>query len=131
MAAGEVLLLDVEDAAESALLQREHVDPGTRRLDPGRVADDVDQPVDRVQTAEQIIVLAVAARQERREVAEADALQALDALETLERARILRADAVDQDLVELTELARAGDRKGQHVPERKAQVVDQHLAPGL
>src|SRR5262249_38310226 len=29
------------------------------------------------------------------------------------------------------DLARTGDRKGQHVPERKAEIVDQHLAPRL
>ena len=58
------------------LLQRQHIDLVVRRVDPGRVADDVDQPVERVQAAEQVVVLAVGARQERREMAEADALEA-------------------------------------------------------
>src|SRR5215470_1895947 len=62
---------------------------------------------------------------------EADAFEALDPVEALERAGVLRADAVDQDLVELAQLARAGDRKSQHVPERKAEIVDQHLAARL
>ena len=44
---------------------------------------------------------------------------------------VLRADAVDQDLVELAHVAPAGHREGQHVPERKAEIVDQHLAPRL
>ena len=49
-------------------------------------------------------------------------------LEALERAGVLRADAVDQDLVELADLARAGHRERQHVPEREAEIVDQHFA---
>ncbi len=47
------------------------------------------------------------------------------------RVGVLRTDAVDQDLVELAKLARAGQRKRQHVPERKAEIVDQHLAARL
>ena len=85
-------------------------------IDPGRIADDVDQPVERMQAAEQIIVLPVGARQERGEVPEADALQALDALEAVQRAGVLRADAVDQNLVELADLAGAGDRERSRRP---------------
>jgi len=89
---GEVRRLDVQDAGERPLLQRQHVDACARRVDPRRVADDVDQPVEGMQAAEQIVVLAVAARQEGGEVAEADALQALNAVETLERAGIAADD---------------------------------------
>src|SRR5262249_60555791 len=96
-----------------------------KAIGSGRVAHDIDEPVDRVQTAEQIIVLPIAARQERREMGKADALEAGDALETLERTSVLRADAVDQDLVELVHLLRADDREGQHIPERKAEIIDQ------
>ena len=56
-------------------------------LPPGRIADDVDQPIERVQAAEQVVVLAVGAREERREMAEADALEALDAREAVQRVR--------------------------------------------
>ena len=103
LAVGEVLLLGVEDAAEAALLERQHVDPAGTGLDPGRVADDVDQPVERMQAAEQIVVLAIGAREKCGEMAKADALEALDPVEALERAGVLRADAVDQDLVELAD----------------------------
>src|SRR5262249_49174838 len=84
-----------------------------------------------VQPAEQIIVLTIGPRQERSEMSEADPFEAPDPLETLERARVLRTDAIDQDLVELTYLARADHREGQHVPEWEAEIVDQHLAPRL
>src|SRR5262245_17713190 len=130
-AVGEVALLDVEHACEAALLQRQHVDQVVRAVDARGVADDVDQPLERMQAAEQVVVLAIGAREKRGEVTEADALEALDPGEALERAGVLRADAVDQDLVELADLARAADRERQHVPERKAEIVDQHLAPRL
>ena len=103
LAVGEVPLLDIENAAEAAPLERQHVDPAGTGLDPGRVADDVDQPVERMQAAQQIIVLAIGAREERREMTKADALEALDSVEAFERVGVLRADAVDQDLVELAE----------------------------
>src|SRR6266508_2260541 len=61
-------------------------------------------------------------------MAEADAFQALDSLEPLERAGVLRADPVDQNLMQLADVARARYRKGQDVPERKAQIIDQHFA---
>jgi hypothetical protein len=60
-----MLALGGEDLHEAALLERQHVDAIVRGGDPGGVADDVDQPVERVQTAEQIIVLAVSAREKR------------------------------------------------------------------
>ena len=47
------------------------------------VANDVDEPVEGMQAAQEIIVLAVAERQECREIPEADPLQALDAIEPL------------------------------------------------
>src|SRR5262245_66589207 len=94
-----MFLLDVEDAGEAALLQRQDVDLAGLAVQPRRVADDVDQPVERMQAAEQIVVLAVGARQEGGEMAEARALEALAAVVTLERGGVLRADAVDRDLV--------------------------------
>ncbi len=71
-----MLLLGVEDLGEATPLQRGHVDPVVRAVDARGVADDVDQPVERVQTAEQVVVLAVGARQECGEMGEADALEA-------------------------------------------------------
>src|SRR5260221_698832 len=103
----------------------------TAGLDRGGVAYDVDQPVDRVQAPEQIIVLAIGARQKRREMAEARALQAFGPAEFLQRLDVLRADAVDEDLVQFARVARGRHRKGEHVPERKAEVIHQHLAPCL
>ena len=64
-------------------------------------------------------------------MSKADALEAADALKALERTRVLRADAVDQDLVELAHLVRADHWEGQHVPEREAEIVDQHLTARL
>ena len=82
-----------------------------------------------MQAAEQVVVLAIGAREERREMRKPDRPSGFRSRRSLERVRILRADAVDQDFVELAGFARAGHRKGQHVPERKAQIVDQHLVP--
>src|SRR5882762_8194560 len=73
------------------------------------------------------IVFPIGAREEGGEVAKADATQALDALEALERMHVLRADAVHQDFVQLAHFAPTGHRQGQYVPERKAQIIDQHL----
>src|SRR5262245_36767186 len=123
-----MLLLDVEDAGEATLLQRQDVDLAALAVQSRRVADDVDQPVERMQASEQIVVLAVGARQERGEMAEARAFETLAAVEALEHVGILRADAIDQDLVDLADLARDHYREGQHVPERKAEIVDHHLA---
>src|SRR4029453_1639197 len=61
-------------------------------------------------------------------MAEANALQALDAVESAKRMDILRADAVDENLVELAQLAGTRHREGQYVPEWKAEIIDQHLA---
>ena len=105
--------------------------PPARGLDPGRVADDVDQPVEGMEAAQEIIVLAIGAREKCGEMTKAGALEALASVEAFEGMGVLRADAVDQDLVELAERARARDRKRQHVPERKAEIVDEHLPPRI
>src|SRR5262249_55273259 len=127
-ATGEMGFLGGENPREPPLLERQHVDPIRFGIDPRRVAYDVDEPVKRVQAAEKIIVFAVGARQKRGEMAEPDTLQALDAVESAKRVHILRTDAVDQNLVELAQLARTRHREGQYVPEWKAEIVDQHLA---
>src|SRR5262245_65626617 len=104
------------------------MDPVRFRIDSGRVAYDVDQPVKRMQAAEEIIVFAIGARQERGEMTEPDAFQALDTIEAAKRVGVLRTDTVDQNLVELAELARTRHRERQHVPEWKAEIIDQHFA---
>src|SRR6516162_9061682 len=126
--ASEVGFLGGENRREPPLLERQHVDPIRFGIDPRRVAYDVDEPVKRMQAAEEIIVFAIGARQERGEMTESDAFQALDAIESAKRVGILRTDAVDQNLVELAELARTRHRERQHVPEWKAEIVDQDLA---
>src|SRR5262249_61358548 len=128
-AASEVGFLGGENRREPPLLERQHMDPVRFRIDSGRVAYDVDEPVKRMQAAEEIIVFAIGARQERGEMTEPDAFQALDAIESAKRVGILGTDAVNQNLVvELAELARTRHRERQHVPEWKAEIVDQHLA---
>src|SRR6516162_9396834 len=126
--ASEVGFLGGENRREPPLLERQHVDPIRFGIDPRRVAHDIDEPVKRMQAAEEIIVFAIGARQERGEMTEPDAFQALDAIESAKRVDILRTDTVDQNLVELAELARTRHRERQHVPEWKAEIVDQHLA---
>src|SRR5262249_50789820 len=106
------------------LLERQHVDPIRFGIDARRVAYDVDEPIKRVQAAEQIIVFAVGARQKRGEMAEPNTLQALNAVEPAKRMDVLRTDAVDQNLVELAQLARARHRERQYVPEWKAEIID-------
>src|SRR5262245_2753361 len=126
-----MLLLGVKDAGEPALLQRQAVALAALAIQTRRVADDVDQPAERLQPAAQLVVLAVGARQEGGEMAEACSLEAFAAVEALERMSVLRADAVDQDLVDLANLARNHHREGQHVPEWKAEIVDHHLAASI
>src|SRR5262249_57889386 len=105
-ATDEMGFLGGENPRDPPLLERQHVDPIRFGFDPRRVAYDVDEPVKRVQAAEKIIVFAVGARQKRGEMAEPDTLQALDAVESAKRMDILRTDAVDENLVELAQLAR-------------------------
>src|SRR6202158_4671553 len=62
---------------------------------------------------------------------EARALQALDPAEFLQCLDVLRADAIDEDLVQFARVARGRHRKGEHVPERKAEIIHQYLPPCL
>src|ERR671937_281341 len=108
-----------EDRGETTLLERQHVDAARLGIDTRGVAYNVDEPVKGMQATEEIVIFAIGARQEAGEMAEANALQAIGAAESGKRMGVLRTDAVDQNLVELTKLARARKRKRQHVPERK------------
>src|ERR1700722_9570074 len=64
-------------------------------------------------------------------MAKADAPQALDTAEFLQRLNVLRADAVDKNLVQFAGLVRGRHRKGENVPEGEAEIIHQHLAPCL
>src|SRR3972149_3459914 len=61
LAVSEVTFLGIQDALKRSPLQREYIDAVALRVDPGRIADDVHEPFERMQAAEQIIILAVAA----------------------------------------------------------------------
>src|SRR5689334_11536814 len=113
-----------EDRREATLLERQHVDAPRLGIDTRGVAYNVDEPVKGMQAAKEIVIFAIGARQKASEVAEADALQAIGAAESGKRMGVLRTDAVDQNLVELAKLARARQRKRQHVPEREPEVID-------
>src|SRR6266849_5751389 len=66
----KVLLLGIEDQRKSPLLERRDIDPVMRGIEPRRIADDVDQPIDRVHAAQKVVVLAIGARQKGRKVPE-------------------------------------------------------------
>ncbi len=118
-------LLVVEDLVEAALLQRRDVDrgPGAPRRRPHRR---------RCRSAGRAHAGGRAdsrsrgrrARRTRRNGRSPMPLRLSMPVEAAQRVGVLRADAVDQDLVELAHLAPAGDRERQHVPERKAEIVD-------
>src|SRR5262245_11761370 len=124
-------LLGGDDGCKAALLERQHVNSVRLRINACRIANDVDEAVKSMQAAEQIIVFPIGPRQESGEMAEANALQAFNAVESGERAGILRADPVDQNLVEFANLARTRHREGQHVPEGKAEIIDKYLPARL
>src|SRR5262249_46077344 len=124
-------LLGGDDCRKAALLERQYVNSIRLRINACRVANDVDEPVERMQAAEQIIVFAIGPRQKRGEMTEANALQAFNAVESGKRAGILRADPVDQNLVQFANLTSTRHREGQHVPERKSEIIDKHLPARL
>jgi len=72
-----VLLLCVENLRESAALKRRDIDL-SNAVGPCRVAHDIDQAINGMQAAEQIVVLAIGAREERCEMGKTDALEAAD-----------------------------------------------------
>src|SRR5438874_3729000 len=98
-------LLGGDDCRKAALLERQHVNSIRLRINTCRIANDVDEPVKRMQAPEEIIVFPIGARQECGKMAESDALQALDSIKSGKRAGVLRADPIDQNHVELTHLA--------------------------
>src|SRR5262249_53251220 len=121
--------LGIQNAGEGPLFQREHVEALALQLDFGRVADDIYEPFERMQAAEQVVVLAIGTGKEPGEMTKAGALKALCAFEALEGAHVLRADAVDENFVQFAAVACSRQRQCEHVPEWKAEIVDQDLAP--
>src|ERR1700738_4284417 len=131
LALDEMPFFTIENSGESSLLQSPNINMRAHRVDPGGVADDIDQPVERVQPAHEVVVLAVSARKKCGEVTKPDASQTLDATERAGRTRVVRADSIDEDLPQLAVLTPTGNRKSEHVPERKAEIVDQHFPSGF
>ena len=58
-ALGEVRLLNREDLQKSTFLERDDVEPFT--CPASGITDDIDQPIERMQAAEQIIILPIGA----------------------------------------------------------------------
>ena len=83
-------LFGIQDTFECPPLQLEHPDAVALQVDPRRIANDVNEPVERMEAAKQIIVLAVAPEKEPREIVEANPFEAFYAFEALERVRFLR-----------------------------------------
>src|SRR3990167_10390895 len=127
-AVGQVPLLGVEDRGEAAPLPGERRTPHAAGIEAGGIADDVDQAVEGVQAPEQVVVLAISAREESGEMAEADTAQARRTAEPPETVGVLRAQAIDQDAVELARALAAHHGKGEHVPKGETQVADDDLA---
>ena len=63
-------LLGGDDCRKTALLERQHVNSIRLRINTCRIANDVDEPVKRMQAPEEIIVFPIGARQECGEMAE-------------------------------------------------------------
>src|SRR5207244_2272570 len=116
------------ESTKSVFLDGKYFDLYLLDFRPGAVCHDIDESVEGVQTAEKIIVLPVAAREKRGKMAKPNAFEGFDAIESFQRTGVLRADAVDKDFSELTNFLCARDRKGQNVPERKTEIVDQNFA---
>src|SRR5215472_6535306 len=62
LAVPQVLLLGIENAVEGPLLERADVELAA--IETCRIADDLDQPVGRVQAPQEIVVLPIGAREE-------------------------------------------------------------------
>src|SRR5258708_32272367 len=123
--------LGVQDTLKCPPLQPEHVDTVVSHAGSSRVADHVDEAVERMQPAEQIIVLAVTPGKESREIVEADSFQTFHAFEAFERMHLLWTDAVDKNLLQFASVAPRRDRESEHIPKRKDQIIDQNLPPFL
>src|SRR5205823_3082404 len=99
-----------------------------RKIHTGSITDNIDEPIERVQAPEQIIIFAVSAGQEGSKMPKTDAFETGGTVEALERAGVLRAYSIDQDLTQFANRTRAYYRQSQDVPEWKAEIVDQHLS---
>src|SRR5262245_20965207 len=127
----EKFFFRIENLREAALLERAHIEPTVCLIDPGGIAYDIDEPVERMQAAEQVIVLAVGTGKKRSEMPEANALQANVSAEPGQGMGVVRAHAIDQYFPQFADLACAADGKGKNIPEWETEIVDQDLAAGL
>ena len=123
----KVLLLRIQNLHEAALLQRQNRIPFAIHIELRRIANDVDQPVQCVNTSQEVIVLAIGARKKRREMRKTNAFETAATTELLECIGILRANAIDQNLIELANFTPSHDRECQNVPKWKSEVVDQNV----
>ena len=122
-----MLLLRIQNLHEAALLQRQNRIPFAIHIELRRIANDVDQPVQCVNTSQEVIVLAIGARKKRREMRKTNAFETAATTELLECIGILRANAIDQNLIELANFTPSHDRECQNVPKWKSEVVDQNV----
>src|ERR1035437_8767878 len=123
----EMLLFRIENLHETPLLQRHNRIPFAIHIKPRRVANDVDQPIQCVNTAQKVIIFAIGAREERREMRKTNAFETAASAEFAERIGILRTDAIDQDFIELTDFTPSHDWECQNIPKWKSEIVDQNL----
>ncbi len=65
-------LLAIQDALECPSFECADIEAGRSLIHPGGIADNIDQAVERVQAAKQIIVFTIAAREKAGEILEAD-----------------------------------------------------------
>src|SRR3954447_12962516 len=122
-----MLFLGIEHQREGPALELDDVDIGERGR-TWRIAHNIDQSIDCVHAAEQIVVFAIGARQECRKMRKPYTLETLNTCKALERACVLRADAINPNVVELAGFARVRHRKREHIPERKAEMIDEDFA---
>src|SRR5215472_33799 len=127
-AVNEMAFFGVQNTLESPPLERKHIDAAVLKVDAGRVAYDIHKPVHCMQAAKQIVVLAVAPRKEPGKIIEPDPLEAFGTSKGFERMHLLRADAIDKNFTELPGVTPGADREREHVPERKAEIIDQNVA---
>src|SRR5712671_7105364 len=113
LARDQVLFFGIEYERKGPTLELLDAELGNT-LGASRVAHDIDQPIDRVHAAEQIVVFAIGPRQERREMSKPCALETLNSGKALQGTGVLRADAIVPDFIEFADFTRIRHRKGEH-----------------
>ncbi|OIQ70603.1 hypothetical protein GALL_477830 [mine drainage metagenome] len=92
----------------------------------GRLGNDIDETINGVQATEQVIILAVSARQKRSRLTESSALQ-VEGSKSIDAGGILRANAVDLYLIEFPGFPPWHYWKRHNVPEGKPEIVHQQF----